>query len=371
MKKEEKGMTYAGTGVVYSDMDWFKRLAQKAAQETAGNITRFGFNEVAMSRGESVYVIDAGDFFLGLVEEGLGTKCLVADEMYKLTEKSYYDHIAQCTVAMIVNDMITLGMLPISTAMHLGLAASDWVKDKKRSKDLIRGWKKACNLAVCTWGPGETPTLKGIITPGTVVLSGSAFGIIRPKEKMIKCNIQDGDIIIIFLSSGIHANGLTLAREIAAKLPKGYLTVLADGRTYGESLLDPTIIYVKVIEACLNAGIDIHYAVNITGHGWRKLMRSSEPFVYIIEKVPKPQPVFDLIQEMGPVDNIESYGNLNMGAGFAIYVPKKDVSKVISEAKKCKIIAMEAGHIEKRGGDKRVIILPKGIEFAGSTLEVR
>ncbi|MFA6097863.1 MAG: AIR synthase related protein [Candidatus Paceibacterota bacterium] len=281
-KKKETGMTYAGTGVVYSDMDWFKRMAQKSAKETAGNIRRFGIQELSMSRGESVYVIDMGEYYLGFVEEGLGTKSLVADAMFELTGKSYDDKIAQDTLAMILNDMITLGIMPIATAMHLGLGNSDWVKNKKRSKKLIIGWKKSCNMAGCAWGCGETPTLKDIIIPGTVVLSGSAVGIAKPKNKLIKANIKNGDAIVIFESSGIHANGLTLARKIAGKLPRGYLTPLSDGRTYGESLLDPTVIYVKVIEDCLNAGIDIHYAVNITGHGWRKLMRAQEPFVYVI-----------------------------------------------------------------------------------------
>jgi phosphoribosylformylglycinamidine cyclo-ligase len=107
-------MTHAGVGVDYGEMDPFKRLAQPAGRETAGNISRLGFSEVEMSRGESAYLMDAGDHYVAHVEEGLGTKDLVADAMYRLTGKSYYDHIGQCTVAMIVNDMITLGALPVS-----------------------------------------------------------------------------------------------------------------------------------------------------------------------------------------------------------------------------------------------------------------
>ena len=100
-------MTYTGVGVDYEAMDPFKRLAQRAGRETANAIMRLGFSEVEMSRGESAYLMDAGDHYVAHVEEGLGTKDLVADAMYRLTGKSYYDAIAQCTVAMIVNDMIT------------------------------------------------------------------------------------------------------------------------------------------------------------------------------------------------------------------------------------------------------------------------
>jgi phosphoribosylformylglycinamidine cyclo-ligase len=364
-------MTYAGVGVDYEAMDPFKRLAQLAGRETAKNILRLGFSEVESSRGESAYLMDAGDHFLAHVEEGLGTKDLVADAMHRLTGQSYYDRIAQCTVAMIVNDMITLGALPLSVAMHLAVGVSSWFHDEKRCGDLIHGWKRACDLAHCTWGGGETPTLKDIVHPDTAVLSGSAVGIVKPKSRLINGeNIRHGDAIVIISSSGIHANGLTLAREIAGKLPNGYLTKLSDGRLYGEALLDPTMIYVPLVEDCFNEGVEIHYAVNITGHGWRKLMRATQPFAYIIDDIPVPQPVFSFIQKHGPVDDIEAYANLNMGAGFALYVRECDVEKVLTIAHSLDMPALRAGTIEANKV-KKVTIRPLGLEFLGSTLGVR
>lgn len=364
--------TYAGTGVNYDAMDPFKRMAQFAARETAGNISRLNdgeFREFEPSRGESVYLIEATKSYFAHVEEGLGTKNLVADAMYALTGKSYYDHIAQCTVAMIVNDLVTLGALPLSVAMHLAVGVSDWFNDENRTRDLINGWKKACDLARCTWGGGETPTLKGVVVPEAVVLSGSAIGIVKPKERLVKGLIQADDAIVIIESSGIHANGLTLARKIADKLPEGYLTKLSDGRAYGEALLDPTHIYVGFVEDCLDAGIKIHYAVNVTGHGWRKLMRATQPFAYVIDALPTELPVFSFIQEHGPVDDQEAYGNLNMGAGFALYVSEADAPKVLDVAHNLGLGALVAGHIE--AGDKKVVIKPKGLEYAGETLAVR
>lgn len=361
-------MTYAGTGVNYDAMDPFKRAAQLAARETAGNIRRLNggeFQEFEASRGESAYLIEASKSYFAHVEEGLGTKNRVADAMYQLTGKSYYDQIAQDTVAMIVNDMVTLGALPLSVAMHLAVGISSWFDDQTRSTDLINGWKRACDLARCTWGGGETPTLKGCVVPGTVVLSGSAMGIVKPKERLIIGNIQHGDTIVIVASSGIHANGLTLAREIADKLPEGYLTKLNNGRTYGETLLDPTHIYVGLVEDCLDRGVDIHYAVNVTGHGWRKLMRATESFTYVIERLPKQPAIFDFLQKHGPVDDREAYGNLNMGAGFVLYVPEEDVAKVLDVAQ----LADVCGHIER--GDKKVVIKPMGLVFEGTTLAVR
>jgi phosphoribosylformylglycinamidine cyclo-ligase len=365
-------MTYAGTGVSYDAMDPFKRMAQLAARETAGNIARLNggeFREFEPSRGESAYLIEAAKSYFAHVEEGLGTKNLVADAMYALTGKSYYDQIAQCTVAMIVNDLITLGALPLSVAMHLAAGTSDWFNDENRTGDLIKGWKNACDLARCTWGGGETPTLKGIVVPNTVVLSGSAIGIVKPKERLIIGKIQAGDAIVIIESSGIHANGLTLARTIADKLPERYLTKLSDGRTYGETLLDSTHIYVGLVEDCLDRGVDIHYAVNVTGHGWRKFMRATQPFTYVIDTLPTQLPIFGFLQQQGPVDDMEAYGNLNMGAGFALYVKQSDVESVIGATHNLGLRALVAGHIED--GDKKVVIKPKGLEYAGDTLAVR
>lgn len=366
-------MTYAGVGVNYDAMDPFKRMAQLAGRETANNIRRLNngeFQEVEMSRGESAYLIEAAKSYFAHVEEGLGTKNLVADAMYRLTGKSYYDHIGQDTVAMIVNDMITVGALPLSVAMHLAVGDSNWFNDEKRCRDLVDGWKNACNLARCVWGGGETPTLKGVVVPETIVLSGSAMGLVKPKERLITANkIQHGDVIILVESSGIHANGLTMARKIADKLPDGYLTRLNDGRTYGETLLDATHIYVGLVEDCLNRGVNIHYAVNITGHGWRKLMRATQSFAYIVERLPRQLPIFDFLQEHGPVDDVEAYGNFNMGAGFALYVSEADADTVLEVTTSHKLGALRAGHIEQ--GEKKVVIKPKGLEYSGATLGVR
>lgn len=373
-----KKMTYTGSGVDYDKMDPFKRMAQLAGQETDQCIERFGFSVVPWTRGESVFLIETPWGYLAIVVEGLGTKNLVADAMYQIAKemgliirRSFYDKVAQCNVAMAVNDMITLGALPICYGQYLAVGSSEWFNDQLRSKELVEGTKKACLLARCVWGGGETPTLKDIIIPGASDLSGATIGIINPKERIINpAKIKHGDAIIFIESSGIHANGLTLNREIAEKLPNGYLTKLRDGRTYGETLLEPTHIYVGLIEDCLDAGVDIHYAVNITGHGWRKLMRAEQNFSYIIHRLPRQQPIFDFIKYHGPVDDKEAYGNLNMGAGYALYTSKNDVEKVEKVADRLGYTAFEAGVIET-SNNKNVIIEPKKLEYQGSSLGVR
>ena len=378
----DANMTYEGTGVNYKAMDPFKREAQLAGRETAGNISRFGFSEVEWSRGESCHLVETPWGYIGFVVEGLGTKILVADalcqlatEVGTLTGKTYYDQLAQCNAAMAFNDLITLGALPVVYGQYLAVGESGWFNNEARRRELIEGTKRACMSARCVWGGGETPTLKGIVVPGTADLAGATVGIIAPKDRLIRPDsIQHGDAIVIVESSGIHANCLTMAREIAAKLPEGYMTKMSDGRLYGEALLDPTLIYVPVVEDCLDFGVEIHYAVNVTGHGWRKLMRAPGSFKYIIETLPRQLPIFDFIQRNGPVEDREAYGNLNMGAGFVLYVPEKDVEKVFEVLKLGRDLnrfnAFVAGHVEK-SDTKQVVIRPKGLEYSGCELEVR
>jgi phosphoribosylformylglycinamidine cyclo-ligase len=110
--------------VNYSELDPFKIAAQKAAADTAHNLGTFGYEEVADSRGESAYVWDEGDKYGAATPEGLGTKNLVADRMRQLTGRSNYDNVAQDTVAMIVNDLITVGALPKVVLSHWSVAES-------------------------------------------------------------------------------------------------------------------------------------------------------------------------------------------------------------------------------------------------------
>ena len=368
---EQEPLTYASTGVDYEAMDPFKRLAQLNARETSSNLERLGMRVVESSRGESAFVWDRGDHYAAFVIEGLGTKNLVADATREITGKTYYDQVAQDTVAMIINDLIVVGADPEVINMYAGSGTSDWFEDLERAEDLIVGWKKACDIAGTTWGGGESPTLKGIIEPNAGEILGSATGIIKPKDRLTLGNkLTVGDRILLIESSGIHANGLTLARLIADNLPLGYATELSDGSMYGEALLSPTHIYAKLVRDLFEQGIDIHYMVNITGHGWRKLMRATRDFTYVINGVPTPQPIFEFIQQQSGNDDSEMYGNFNMGAGFAIFLPQADVEKAIEIARdNHSMDALNAGVVQE--GHRQVIIQPKNLKYSSETLEVR
>lgn len=351
-------------------MDPLKRMAQRDGGKTLKNLSLSGVSEVEGCRGESAYVLDFGKFYIATVIEGLGTKSLVADKMYKITGKTYYDQLAQDTIAMNINDLIVVGAKPLSISAYWAAGNSEWFKDIKRLRDLSKGWARACNMAGVVWGGGETPTLTGVINPETLDFASSSIGIIKPKSRLVLGDkLLAGDLIVLLESSGIHANGLSMARMISENLPDRYRTKISDGRMFGEALLDPTIIYSKLIQDLFKENVDIHYMVNITGHGWRKLMRASREFTYRITKVPPVPEVLNFMVKNGPIDEKEAYGTLNMGAGFAVFVPKKDVDSVLKISSKHKIKVFVAGVVEK--GEKRVIIEPKDIIFEGESLKVR
>ena len=370
---------YKSSGVDYDLLDEFKRKAQQAAKRTAGNVVRLGVQEIPETWGRSAFAVKLQCLFPGQVlvfsnvGEGLGTKNLVADKMYQLTKVAYYNYIGQDTLAMIVNDMISAGTLPLVVNMHLAVGSSNWfTKNQANADALILGWEHGCNLARCVWGGGETATLKDIIYKNACELSGSSYGLAISSEQFIsEENIQAGDAIIFLESSGIHANGLTLIRDIVKTLPDGYLTKLANGLTFGEELLKPTPIYVGVIEDCLKAGVKIHYAENMTGHGWRKLMRPDRPFNYVISQLPTNQTLFEFIKKVADMSDYEAYATFNMGAGYALYVDEEDVATVIKIAKENSIKAYHAGSITESKDTKEVLILPKGIKYLGGTLSIR
>jgi len=356
--------------VDYSKIDPLKVLAQKAARKTAQNLYSTGFTEIEASRGESAYVIDCGNFYLASITECLGTKALVADAMRKITGKTYYDAIAQDTIGMAVNDIVTVGAKPVSIHAYWAAGSSEWFDDRQRTKDLVKGWKKACDLSGASWGGGETPALKGVVYPSAIDLAASCIGVVKPKKRLtLGDRLRAGDAIILFESSGIHANGLTMARKLADKLPKGYATKIANGGMYGEALLKPTIIYARVIQALFDNDINIHYIANITGHGWRKIMRHPAAFTYRITKVPPVSPVLKFMVDKGSVTVDEAYGSLNMGAGLAVYVPEKDLKQTLLISKKMGIKAYFAGKVEK--GQKQVIIEPLKIVFKETDLKLR
>jgi phosphoribosylformylglycinamidine cyclo-ligase len=220
------------------------------------------------------------------------------------------------------------------------------------------------------WGGGETPALAGVVESGRIDLAASCVGLVRPKSRLtLGERLGEGVAIVLLASSGIHANGVSLARKLVERLPEGYRTRLADGTLYGEALLAPTLLYSPVTEALAAAGIVPHYSANITGHGWRKLMRHTGRWTYRIHTLPPVPPVLAFIAEAAGLPPRESYGSLNMGAGFALFVASHEAQRCVDVARGCGIGAWNAGVVS--AGDRQVVIEPLGLRFAADDLHLR
>jgi phosphoribosylformylglycinamidine cyclo-ligase len=364
-------LSYESSGVRYGPLDAFKRECQKAALTTTDLLAGHGFREPATVRGESAYLIEAEDHFLAHVEEGLGTKNLVADAVQAESGKCFYRAIGIDTVATIANDLVTCGALPIAVAMHAAVGSSDWFSDEDRAQELVKGFAEGCRSAGAVWGGGETPALRGLVEPGAIILAGSAVGRISPKSLRIVGDVRDGDSIIFLASSGVQTNGLTLCRKIAESLPGRYSTPIGDGLTLGEALLAPSTLYVAFVRECQRRGVRLNYAAHVTGHGWRKLMRLEEPFVYEIT-APRPiPPIFSFLMESGPVAAREAYATFNMGIGFAVYVAPAAAAAAVEAAHASGYDAWVAGRVRRDGARKAVSIPSLGLEFEGDTLQLR
>jgi len=372
---KQKSITYSQSGVNYEQLDPAKKLALNAARSTAIHLKNFGFEEIQDSRGEAAFVWSQGKVLMAAVTESLGTKNLVADEMGKIEDpersrRTYYNIIGYDSVASIVNDLSSVGAKPLVVHAFWAVGNSDWFNDIRRIKDLVNGWRKACDDAKATWGGGETPSYNNIVIKEVIALGGSSVGIIKSKKRLItETKLREKDRIILIKSSGINANGISLTRVLAKKLPKGYRENLPNGTLFGDAILTKTNIYAQLIQDLLDHRINIHYISNITGHGLRKIMRAKQNFTYVIEKIFDPQEIFLFIQKHANLNDYEMYQTYNMGQDYALFIPEKDVQKAQKIITKNKFQSINAGYVEK--GKRQVIIKPKNIIYKSETLNLR
>lgn len=357
-------------GVVYEQIDPFKLLAQKEAAKTAGNFRYTGIQPNERYRGESVYPFRLPGGYGAHVEETLGTKEHLAGMYYELTgDPSGFFRVAQCAIAMIVNDMLTAGIPPSSIQMHLAAGSSDWFESSEIATNILKGWRLGCDLSKAAWTGGETPVLKGTVVPGRAVISGSAFGFLQDPAMPYDDCIKAGHRIIGVSSSGVHANGISFIRQLVEQLRVDQKDVAIN---LCNQALAPTRIYSDLIHYMRDKDIVPSYALNVTGHGYRKLMRSRKPFVYRIKNMLAPHRVFGMIQDLGKVDQRNMYSDYNMGTGFVFIAQPDKAQSIINCAEHLGYDAIDMGEVEESpDGEKSVILEPVDIIYGGQELNLR
>ncbi|MFC6614514.1 phosphoribosylformylglycinamidine cyclo-ligase [Halopenitus salinus] len=313
--EEEPGLTYADSGV---DID-----ASEAA--TAALIDAVGDSE-----GDYAGLLDIGDRYLALATDGVGTKLLVAEAL------GDYSTIGIDCIAMNVNDLVAAGVRPVAFVDYLAVDEPDEGFAEQVGEGLAAGAERADIELV----GGETAVMPEVIRG--LDLAGTCAGL-AAKDAVFEGGAEPGDALVGWPSSGIHSNGLTLAREAVTRnheytdpCPFG------DYETVGEALLEPTRIYTGLLDPMRDHGV--RGAAHVTGGGWTNLERLGENR-YVIEDPYEPQPVFEFVRTEGNVPAEEMHRTFNMGTGFVAAIDS-DAADALADETEGRVI----GHVEEGEG---------------------
>ena len=277
------------------------------------------YREVITESGHFAALVKLGDRAIAMSTDGVGSKILVAEMMEK------YDTVGIDCIAMVVNDIICVGAEPIAMVDYLAVEKPD----PKIAEQIGEGLKIGCQLAKVAMIGGETASLPEIVS--NFDLAGTGIGIVDVKNIITGKDISDGDVLIGIESSGIHSNGLSLARKIffeennfkvSDQLPNHPETII------GNELLKPTNIYVNPIVELLKTDVEVHGLAHITGGGFNNLKRLKKGIGYDITSLPEPQAIFKEMHSLG-VPIKELYRVFNMGIGFVVIVRPEDENKTL------------------------------------------
>ncbi|MBI3115540.1 MAG: hypothetical protein HYZ09_03570 [Candidatus Kerfeldbacteria bacterium] len=357
---------YAQAGVDYTQIEPFKRAMIEVGRTTLDFPRRRGVVVESHDHGCVYRYVGRQSHAWSNTQEGLGNKNWIAEWMYQNagTSRTYYEGIGIDTALMAANDVIAQGAMPVVYTDEVVASDSKWFTDERRARDLAESFYRACEMCGMALPAGESPSLRYLIKAELPVksapsLSGCVTGIIAPRDRLITgAALRVGDHILGAESSGLHANGVSLVIKRALSLPDQFLTRLPNGNTLGDEALIPTRSYVGLVEALLDAGVEIHALVPGTGSGVSKIAFDKRPFTYrIYNWVPVP-PLFLFLRELG-VTLEDCLTTFNWGVGYYIFVHPSHDSRAIA-------VAAKAGHTVHNlgivfGGERRVVFEPGNI----------
>jgi phosphoribosylformylglycinamidine cyclo-ligase len=289
---------------------------------------------------------------IALATDSVGSKVIVAEQAGR------FDTIGIDCVAMNVNDLICVGAEPLALLDYVAVERAE----EEQLRQLAVGLRAGAEQAGVEIPGGEVCQLPEVIrghpSPLGFDLVGSAFGTVALDRIVDGRKVAAGDALIGLPASGVHSNGLTLARR--ALLDDGGLALGATpgelgGASIADVLLEPTVIYVRAILALLRSGIPVHGLAHITGGGVLNLLRIGSWIGYeISEPLPVP-PVFGLIAELGEVEPAEMWEVFNMGCGFCAIVPGRFADEALALLRP----HHEGAHVIGRvTGDAGVVAIP-------------
>jgi len=342
-----KKMTYSDSGV---DRET-RAKSKEALSKLKGTYSLGKYGKVVQLPYGNIFL--AGDHYLDLVIEGVGTKVLLA----QLADK--YDSIGVDGVAMAVNDVIRSGATPLALVDNFHAHVSDPKLVREWLKGIVKGAKES-NCPVPGGEIGDVASIiKGLTEGKGFDLIVASVGDVREEDIITGTTIKPGDVVVGYRSSGVHSNGISLVRKVLFKEWGGKFDPfeVPDGldREVVYEALEPTKIYVKSFldtTKQVNVKGDIH----ITGDAYVKFdrfMKYSKGIGFEFNNF-KPQPIFDLIQRTAPevggeITDEEMLKTFNMGWGFGVIVDKTEVDDTISIIEKNRVEADQIGRVTDTG----------------------
>ena len=255
--------------------------------------------------------------------DGVGTKLRLAILLDK------HNTIGIDCVAMCVNDIVCCGAKPLFFLDYIACGKNY----PEKTAEIVSGVAEGCVRAGCALIGGETAEHPGLMSEEEYDLAGYCTGIADRKKMPDKNTVREGDAVIALASSGVHSNGFSLVRKVLdiencdLTAPIGKL----GGRTLGETLLEPTRIYVKSLLALFEK-VNVKAVSHITGGGFYENIPRALPVgcsVKIKKSSLKIPPIFDLIKEKGNIPERDMFNTFNMGVGMSVTVSDKDKEKAI------------------------------------------
>jgi phosphoribosylformylglycinamidine cyclo-ligase len=266
---------------------------------------------------------------------------------------------------------VCVGAEPISMVDYVAVEVADRTMLGELGKGLYAG-AEAAGISI----PGGEVAqvremIRGVREGSGFDLIGTCIGVVHPERVLIGQDIQPGDAVIGIESSGVHSNGFTLARHVLFQRAGFKVSdrVPELGRSVGEELLEPTLIYVKEAVRMLNAGLGVKAMIHVTGDGFLNLPRVAADVGYVIEALPRAPAIFSLIQQRGGIDDAEMYRVFNMGLGFCVVIDPRDADRAVAIATEHGRRAAVVGYTVA-DPERKVWIPEKGIVGKGSGFEV-
>ncbi|MGW5668821.1 phosphoribosylformylglycinamidine cyclo-ligase [Micromonospora sp. NPDC003776] len=283
--------------------------------------------------------------------DGVGTKLVIAQQL------DIHDTVGIDLVAMVVDDLVACGAEPLFLLDYI--ATGEVVPDKVA--EIGAGIADGCRYAGCALLGGETAEHPGVLRPDEYDISATGVGVVEESEILSPERVEVGDVVIAMRSSGLHSNGYSLVRHVLLGVARMRLDVVIDDfgrqRTLGEELLTPTKIYAQ---DCLKliAEAEVRALAHVTGGGIPgNLVRVLPEHVDAVvnRSTWKPQPIFDLIQSKGRIEDPEMEATFNMGVGMFAIVSAEDADRALATLTGRGVEAWQAGEIIEGSGNVQMI----------------